>query len=57
MKGFQVYSNERPQPFPRGDDYEVAKIHCQNLQIFFSRLTGPIFATKFGTKHPWVKRI
>ena len=41
-----------PRPFPRGDNYEIAKIHLQNLKIFF---TGPV-STKLDTKHPWVKR-
>ena len=54
MKGIQVCSNEGPRPFPRGDNYEIVKIHWQNLKIFFSRTTGPIL-TKLGTKHHWVK--
>ena len=41
-------------PFPRGDNYEIAKIHWQNLKIFSSRTTWPI---KLSTKHPWVKGI
>ena len=45
----------RTTSFPRGDYYEIAKIHGRNLKIFFSRTTGPIL-TKLGTKHPWVKR-
>ena len=45
----------RTTSFPRGDYYEIAKIHGRNLKIFFSRTTGPILTT-FGTKHPWVKR-
>ena len=56
VKGIQVYSNEGPCPFPRGDNYEIAKIHWQNLKIFFSRTTGPIL-TKLGTKYSWVKWI
>ena len=31
-KGIQFCSNEGPRPFPRGDNYEIAKIHWQNLQ-------------------------
>ena len=45
-----------PRPFPRRDNYEIAKIHGGNLKIFFSRTTGPI-STKLGTKRPWVKEI
>ena len=54
LKGIQVCSNEGPSPFPRGENYEITKIHCQNLKIFFWRTTGPI-STKLSTKHPWVK--
>ena len=56
VKGIQVCSNEGPRSFPRGNNYEVVKIHWQNLKIFFSRTTEPI-SNKFGTKHPWVKGI
>ena len=56
VKGIQVCSNERPHPFPRGDNYKIVKIHWQNLKIFFSRTNGPI-STKLGTKSPWVKGI
>ena len=52
----QVSSNEGPRHFPRGDNYEIAKIYLQTLKIFFLRTTGPI-STKLGTKHPWVKGI
>ena len=27
VKGIEVYSNEGPRPFPRGDNYKIAKIH------------------------------
>ena len=27
VKGIQVCSNEGPRPFPRGDNYEIVKIH------------------------------
>ena len=54
MKGTQVCSNEGPCSFPRRDNYEIAKIHWQNLIIFFSRTTRPI-STKLDTKHPLVK--
>ena len=30
MKGIQVCSNEGSRPFPRGDNYEIEKIHWQN---------------------------
>ena len=55
VKGIQVCLNSGSHPFPRGDDNEIAKIHCQTLQIFL-RTTGPI-STKLSTKHPWVKGI
>ena len=56
VKGIQVCSNEGPCPFPRGDNFEIAKIHWQNLKIFFSRTTWPI-SIENGIKHPWVKGI
>ena len=56
VKEIQVYSNEEPCPFPRGDNYEKAKIHWWNLKIFFYRTTG-LISSKLGTKHPWVKGI
>ena len=27
LKGIQVCSNEGPRPFPKGDNYEIVKIH------------------------------
>ena len=54
--GIQDCLNKGPPSFPRGDNYEIAKIHWQNLKIFLSRTTGPIL-TKFGTKHSCVKGI
>ena len=54
MKGIQVCSNERPCPFLRGDNYEIAKLHWKNLKIFWWRTTGPI-STKLGTMHPLMK--
>ena len=45
-----------PALFPRGDNYEIVKIHWQNLKIFFSWTTDPI-STKLGTRHPSVKEI
>ena len=56
VKGIQVCSNEGPRPFPRGDNYEIVKIHWWNFKIFLSRTTEP-FSTKLVTKHPWVKGI
>ena len=47
LKGIQDRSKVGPRPFPRGDNYEIAKIHWRNnLKIFFSRTTEPI-STKF----------
>ena len=46
----------RAHPFPRGDNYEIVKIHWRNKKIFFSRNTEPI-STKHGSKHPWVEGI
>ena len=46
VKGIQVSSNEGPRPFPRGHNYEIAKIHWR-IWKFFSRTTGPI-STKLG---------
>ena len=42
--------------FPRKYNYENAKIHWRNLNIFFSRTNGLIL-TKLGTKHFWMKWI
>ena len=53
VMGIQVCSNEGPHPFPRGDNYKIAKIHWQNLKIFYFRTTGPI-STKLSIKHPYV---
>ena len=56
VKGIQVCSNEGPSPFPRGDNYQIAKIHWQILKIYSSRTAGPI-STKLGIIHPWVRGI
>ena len=48
LKGIQVCSNEGPRFFPRGDNYEIAKIHWQNLKEIFCTTTGPI-STKLST--------
>ena len=52
VKGIQICSNERPCPFQKGANYEIAKI----IKNLFSRTTGPI-STKLDTMHPWVKGI
>ena len=56
VKGIQVCSNEGLRSFPRGDNYEIAKIHWRIWKIFFSKTTEPI-STKLGTMHHWVKEI
>ena len=38
----QVCSTEGPCHIPRGDYYEIAKIHWQNLKIFFYRMMLPM---------------
>ena len=48
MKMIQVCSNEGLRLLPRGDNYEIAKIHWRNLKIFFSRTTVQI-----STKLAW----
>ena len=35
VEEIQVCSNEGPQPFPRGDNDQIAKIHWQNLKNLF----------------------
>ena len=40
-------------PFLREENLEIAKIHWQNLKIFFSR-TSWLISTKLCTKHIWV---
>ena len=50
--GIQFCSNERPRPFLRGDNNEIAIIHWRTLKILFLRITWPISA-KLGTKHSW----
>ena len=56
VKEIQVYSNEGPDPFPRGDYYDIVKIHWQIWKIIFSKTTEPI-STKLGTMHHWEKEI
>ena len=50
--GDSSFLNERSRPFSRGYIYQIAKIHWQNLKIFFSRTTKPI-STKLGTSILW----
>ena len=50
MMEIQVCFREVPHVFPRGVNYKIAKIHWQNLKIFFSRNTGPI-SNKLCPKH------
>ena len=53
MKGVHVCSNDGLRPYPRGDNYEMAKIHRRNSKIFF-RTTERI-STKLDTKQQsWV---
>ena len=42
MQGIQFLSNEVLCTFLRRGNYEIMKIHLQNLNIIFSRTTGPI---------------
>ena len=51
--GIQVYSIKWTRPFPRGDNFEIAKILWRNKKKF-SRTTEPI-STKLCTKHPFVQ--
>ena len=52
--GIQAYSNEGHRPTQQGYSWEIIKINCQLLKIFFSRTTGQI-SIKLGAEHPWVK--
>ena len=51
LMGIQFCSNGGPCPFTRGGNYKIAKIHWQNLNIFFYRTTGPI-STILSTNDP-----
>ena len=46
MKGIQAFSNEGPGPYPRWDNYELAKMYWQ----IFPRTSVQI-STKLSTKH------
>ena len=56
VKRIQVYSNDGPHPFPKGDSYVIVKTHWQKLMIFFSRTSMQI-SKNLCTKHFWVKGI
>ena len=56
VNGIQVYSNEGPRPFPRGDNCQNVKLYWKYLKTFFSRTTGQI-TTRLCTMHPWVQRL
>ena len=54
-KGASNFLKWRTTPFfKEKDNNEIAKIHWQTLNVFFSRTTGPI-STNLGTRHPCVK--
>ena len=40
MKGIQVGSNEGLCPFPKGDNYKIAKLHLQILKCSSSEPLG-----------------
>ena len=50
VEGIQVCSNERPRPFPRGDNSQNVNLYWKCFKIFLSRTTGP-----FSTKFTWHK--
>ena len=54
--GIQVCSNEEPHPFPRGDDFEIVKIHWQNKNTLLLKNHGASF-NQFDTKHSCMKGI
>ena len=41
-RDLRFFLNEGSRPFPRGNYYEIAKIHRRNLKNLFSRTTGRI---------------
>lgn len=51
-KGIQVSLNERPLPFSKEDNYEIAEIHGQNLLQKLGQ-----FHIKLATEYLWVKGI
>ena len=56
VKGFQVYSNEEPNPFSRGDNFKIVKIHWMLWKIWWPRTSKPI-SSRLGSKHLWLKGI
>ena len=58
MKKIQVYPNKgtRPYPYPKIENKEMVKIHCQHYKIFSSR-TNKRITTKPGSRHHWMKGI
>ena len=42
VKGIPFWSKKWPYPFPRGDNYEVVKIHWRNFNNFLLQNHGPI---------------
>jgi hypothetical protein len=65
VEGFQVCSNKRDSPSPRGDNSKRVKIHWTFLKIFFYRTSKPKFfsrtsrlnSIKLNTNYVWVKEI
>ena len=55
IKVIEISSNEESLPFPKVDNSEIVRIHCQHLKIFF-RNTLPI-STNYTTYHSWVQEI
>ena len=52
--GIQIYSNEGPHPFSRGDNFEIVKILALTKII---KSSDNQLTTKLGTKLPWVNGI
>ena len=52
-KEIQVWWNEGPRSFTRGDNIELENTHWRHLRIF-SRATGPV-STKLNAKHTWTR--
>ena len=53
---FQVCTNEGPHIIPRGDNYEIVKIHWEDRfkNFLFNSHWSNLNSNKLGTKHPWV---
>ena len=54
-KGNHICSNEGPHPFPRGENYDIAKIHWP-FKKSSSPESGPI-STHLGIEYPWLTGI